>query len=86
MCIGGGPVYGAGMGWTTGGEVTGAPDSSNIAGWGGWSANVGVGPASGQFGGGSIQAIFGLNVGWTVGVAGVRCLTYQVKCKDESCE
>ncbi|MGH7603210.1 MAG: RHS repeat-associated core domain-containing protein [Gemmatimonadaceae bacterium] len=78
FCIGGGPIFGGGIGWSLGGRVSGANDSTNLSGWGSFGGVVSGGAVSVQANSSSVQSSAG--VSWKGGGALVRCVTYQMKC------
>jgi len=80
VCIGGGPMVGGGVGWALGGVSTGANDSNDLRGWGQFQLAIGAGPLSGQGGPDGGQTGIGLNLGWRLGAALIRCYTTYLEC------
>jgi len=78
-CVGGGAILGGGIGWNVYGYATGAPNSSNLAGWSGWQAvgNVGLIGLQAPSGGG-VSISPGISGG--AGLAAIKCYTYQMTC------
>jgi RHS repeat-associated protein len=84
LCIGGGAILGAGMGWSIYGYVVGAPNSSDLTGWSGWQVTGSIGPLGLQAPpGGGVSVTGGPSVG--AGIAGVKCYTYAMICTPSGC-
>jgi len=84
ICIGGGAIAGAGMGWDLYGYLVGASDSTDLIGWSGWQVVGNIGPVSAQAPpGGGINTNAGPSVG--AGAAFVKCKTYAMVCSSGNC-
>ena len=84
VCIGGGAIAGAGLGWDLYGFLVGAANSSDLTGWSGWQAVGNIGPVNLQAPpGGGISTNAGLSVG--AGVAAIKCYTYAMICSSGTC-
>jgi len=84
VCIGGGAIAGAGLGWDLYGFLVGASDSSDLLGWSGWQVVGNVGPVNMQAPpGGGISANAGPSIG--AGLAAVKCYTYAMICSSGHC-
>lgn len=84
VCVGGGAIAGAGLGWDLYGFLLGASDSNDLTGWSGWQVVGSIGPVNFHAPpGGGITGNAGPSVG--SGIAAVKCYTYALVCSSGKC-
>jgi uncharacterized protein RhaS with RHS repeats len=85
ICVGGGPILGAGLTWNLFGRQYGVKDSQEFDGWGGWNVTGSIGPASGNANVPGPGGNIGIGPSAGAGLAATRCFNVDLYC-DCDCE